>query len=203
MGRLMPGIPRRILIVDDDGDTLTNLSDILTDIGYETETASDGPSALQKIGKRAPHDRCRFDLCLLDFKMPGMDGAELLHELHASCPKLPAIMITAFAGEEGVQRAMDAGTWTVLSKPVNVPDLLSLIDDALAGQPQSRETRTHRAGDGDRRFFPGDDVAPVTGFSRWGNLPCESVAGWRLVRASDGAAISPEPGRHIRCGGSR
>ncbi len=123
---------RRILIVDDDADTLTNLSDILTDVGYETETACDGQSALEKVGIRCRQDRCRYAVCLLDFKMPGMDGVQLVQELHASFPELPAIMITAFAGDDGVRRALAAGTWKVLRKPVDISDLLLSIDEAVA-----------------------------------------------------------------------
>lgn len=121
----------RILIVDDDPDICANLADILSDVGYVTITALNGESALAMVRKHCPeHERC-FDLCLLDFKMPGMDGVELLNRIHDLRPKLRAIMITAYAGDDGVQRARAAGTWKVLQKPVDVQELLGTISEAV------------------------------------------------------------------------
>ncbi len=124
--------PQRILIVDDDVDILANLSDILSDVGYEIVTASDGQIALEKVNSKELTNGSPFDLCLLDFKMPGMDGVELLEKIHEENPKLRAIMITAYAGDDGVQRALAAGTWKVLRKPVDIEMLLEMIDEAVA-----------------------------------------------------------------------
>src|SRR5450755_2500750 len=57
-----------ILVVDDEEDTCRNLSDILTDLGYHVDTAHDGPAALEMVRHK------RYDVALLDLKMPGMDG---------------------------------------------------------------------------------------------------------------------------------
>ena len=123
---------RRILIVDDDADTLANLADILSDEGYEIVTACDGEIALREVsGCDAFGEAGQFDLCLLDFKMPGMDGVELLQKIRAEHPKLRAIMITAYAGDDGVQRALAAGTYKVMRKPVDIDSLLELIDEAI------------------------------------------------------------------------
>ena len=122
----------RILIVDDDEDNRANLADILSDIGFETETASCGDDALEIVYQNRPNGGSGFDLCLLDFKMPGMDGVELFQKIRTVIPKLPAIIITAYAGDDGVQRAQDAGTWKVLRKPVDIQALLGMIDEAVA-----------------------------------------------------------------------
>jgi CheY-like chemotaxis protein len=122
----------RILIVDDDKDILANLSDILTDLGYETDTAVCGEDAIGKVEQFCPNQtECRYDLCLLDFKMPGIDGVELYEKILEYNPKLRAIMVTAYAGDDGVQRAIDAGTWQVLRKPVDISQLLSTIAEAI------------------------------------------------------------------------
>ena len=123
---------RRILIVDDDQDTLANLSDILSDLGFETETAADATTALRIFESADAEHPCPIDLCLLDFKMPGMDGAELIQRIHSRVPGMTAIMITAYAGDDGVQRALDAGTWRVLRKPVDIPVLIGMINEAVA-----------------------------------------------------------------------
>src|SRR5438445_321145 len=69
-----PGHPR-ILVVDDDVDTCRNLSDILTDLGYQVETAHDGLTALELVRRRP------YEVALLDYKMPGMDGLTLYREI--------------------------------------------------------------------------------------------------------------------------
>lgn len=121
--------PTRILIVDDDDDIRANIADILIDLGYTTDVAENGNKALEIISEQLSEEQ-EFDLCLLDFKMPGMDGAELFERIQKACPDLRAIMMTAYAGEDGVKRALDAGTWKVLRKPVDVRVLLSLIQEA-------------------------------------------------------------------------
>ena len=122
----------RILIVDDDADNLANLSDILSEHGYQTETARDGKVALEKVANERRPENDPFDLCLLDFRMPGMDGPELLKKIHSTSPDLRAIMITANAGDDSVQRAFSAGSWKVVSKPVDIQSLLTMIEQAIA-----------------------------------------------------------------------
>ena len=124
------GAPK-LLIVDDDFDILANLRDILVEQGYNVTTASSGPDALEKIKSKCPDSNCCFDLCLLDFKMPGMDGAELLERIKRFDPSARAIMITAFAGDDGIPRAQAAGTLTIIRKPMEVPHLLNEIKSAL------------------------------------------------------------------------
>lgn len=122
----------RILIVDDDLDILANLSDILSELGYDIITAASGQQALEKLDEA--DEGQRLDLCLLDFKMSGMDGVELLEKIHERRPEVPAIMVTAYAGEDGDRRAMEAGTWKVMRKPVDVRLLIGMIGQAIVSK---------------------------------------------------------------------
>lgn len=117
-------IRNSVIIVDDDRDIVANLRDILTEFGYNTDVAYDGPSALQRVAKKL------YDIVLLDFKMPGMDGATLYEKIREIQPSIVAIMVTAHAGSNGVQRALNAGTSQVLRKPVDVSCLLECIERA-------------------------------------------------------------------------
>jgi CheY-like chemotaxis protein len=117
-----------ILVVDDDVDTCRNLSDILSDMGYQVDTAHDGPAALEKVRQRA------YDVALLDFRMPGMSGLELYREMRKLRAETVAIVVTAFAGKDTADQALAAGAWQVLPKPVDFPRLVGLVDQAL-GQP--------------------------------------------------------------------
>jgi CheY-like chemotaxis protein len=117
-----------ILVVDDDVDTCRNLADILTDLGYHVETAHDGPAALELLRQRP------YDVALLDYKMPGMDGLTLYREIKKIRSETVAIVVTAYAGGGTAEEALQAGAWQVLAKPVDFPRLLGLVNEAL-GQP--------------------------------------------------------------------
>jgi two-component system, NtrC family, response regulator HydG len=122
---MVPALPS-ILVVDDDRDTCRNLSDILTDLGYTVRTAHDGMTALELVRRTA------FDVVLLDFKMPGMDGLALYREIKRVSPATLAIMISAYLSSATIDEARRAGTWKVLSKPLEMAQLLPLVEEALS-----------------------------------------------------------------------
>jgi CheY-like chemotaxis protein len=115
----------RVLVVDDDVDTCRNLSDILTDLGYQVDTAHDGPSAIELVRRRP------YDVALLDLRMPGMDGLTLYRELRRLRAETVAIVVSAFAGKDTAAQALAAGAWQVLAKPVDFPRLLGLVDQVV------------------------------------------------------------------------
>jgi CheY-like chemotaxis protein len=124
----MGAVEPSILVVDDDVDTCRNLSDILTDLGYGVDTAQDGRTALELVRRKA------YDVALLDYKMPGMDGLTLYREIKKLRAGTVAIVVTAYADGGAADEALEAGAWQVLPKPVEFPRLLALVDEAL-GQP--------------------------------------------------------------------
>jgi two-component system, NtrC family, response regulator HydG len=114
-----------ILVVDDDVDTCRNLSDILSDLGYRVDIAHDGPSGLALVRRNS------YDVALLDYKMPGMDGLTLYREIKRLRAGTVAIVVTAYAGGTTADEALDAGAWQVLAKPVDFPKLLGLVGEAV------------------------------------------------------------------------
>lgn len=124
----MTAEPASVLIVDDDADTRQNLADILGDLGYRIETAPDGPSALDVIARRP------FDIALLDFKMPGMNGLEVYRAIKKQRPETVAIVVSAYTDPVTRKEALDLGVTEVLAKPVDFRHLLGLVERAV-GQP--------------------------------------------------------------------
>jgi two-component system, NtrC family, response regulator HydG len=121
----MNRVTQRILVVDDEPDTCANLADILTDLGFQVDVAYDGRAALELVRQHI------YDLALLDLRMPGMDGIELYREIKRLRADTVAIIVTAYAEGDSIERAMAAGAWRTLSKPVDFPHLLQLMDEAL------------------------------------------------------------------------
>lgn len=115
----------RLLIVDDEQDTCSNLSDILSDLGFQVDVAYDGPSALELV-KQQP-----YDVAILDLKLAGMDGLELYRRIRQLSAGTVAIVVTAYASSTTAASVLDAGAWKILSKPVDFPRLMELVDEAL------------------------------------------------------------------------
>jgi two-component system response regulator HydG len=122
---MIPRATPRILVVDDDPDICDNLRDILSDIGYHVETVLDGASALELLNGQP------FDVVLLDFKMSGMDGVTLYRKIKEQRGGTVALLLTAFAGPKTTRDALSAGAWKVLAKPVDFPNLLRLVEEAM------------------------------------------------------------------------
>jgi CheY-like chemotaxis protein len=112
---------RSYLVVDDNRDFAENLAEILRDRGDDVAVASSGPEAVALARAR------RFDAVLTDMRMPLMGGAEVVHEVRRGDPGVPAMVITAHAGDDALDAARREGLLAVLSKPVEVPRLLELL----------------------------------------------------------------------------
>lgn len=112
-----------VLVVDDEAGMRDTLTDILVDAGYEVSSAGDGEGALAVL--RSGH----FDAVVMDIRMPGMDGVSVLVEIGPPPP--PVIMMTAYALEEQLRRAVASHAFAVVHKPFGVPHLLSLVDKAV------------------------------------------------------------------------
>ena len=112
----------RILVVDDEVNARSALAELLTDEGFQVETAADAFKALGKFETFLPH------IVITDLKMPGMDGIELVRKLRASEEAPAVIVMTAFGAVATAVEAMRAGAAEYLVKPLNFDELLIQID---------------------------------------------------------------------------
>lgn len=117
-----------MLIVDNDRDMCGVISDVLKQAGIKVNIAYDGESALAKVKKH------RYDLMLLDYKLPGISGLTVLEKIHQIRPSLKAIMISAFGDESTMARAKELGAYAFLDKPFNIEGLVKVVKKALNGK---------------------------------------------------------------------
>jgi DNA-binding NtrC family response regulator len=116
----------RILIVDDETDMLRLLSRVVgADISCEIETVSNAVDALEIFRQRC------FDLALVDIRMPGMDGIQLLEQLHLSDPGLTIIMMTAYGAIEIAVDSIKKGAYDFITKPFEQIDLVRLLQKGI------------------------------------------------------------------------
>lgn len=136
----------KALIVDDNQDLCDMLSLVLSRGGFEVSATHDGNSALSYVNRRMP------DVMLLDVRMPGPDGMEVLRRVHSRHPQLPVVMMTSFAGVSQAVEAIKAGAADYLAKPFDNRHAVSVLkqvvkqaeDSALAGaQASSAGTQAH------------------------------------------------------------
>ena len=111
-----------ILIVEDEPYQREMLRDFLLEEGHRITEAEDGEKALRLLGAGS------FDLVLLDFRMPGMNGLEVLREIKRLNPEIDAVIITAYGTIETAVAAMKAGARDYITKPVDLDELSILID---------------------------------------------------------------------------
>lgn len=122
---------RRILVVDDDRVFRLSTAELLRQDGYEVVLAQDGPEAVGALGSS------RFDLMLLDLRMPGIDGLNLVEVLRKRGQGIPILMITGFGSIETAVRSLHIGVEDFLAKPVD-PDVLSArVSEILERHPVS------------------------------------------------------------------
>jgi len=118
-----------VLIVEDEAIMRESLRDWLKDGGYEVETAEEGEEALEKIEKK------EFSVAVLDLRLPGKDGLEVLKEATKKDPKIKGIVITAYPSVETAVEAMKMGAIDYIVKPF-APDALERAIQEVLGPVQ-------------------------------------------------------------------
>ena len=133
----------RLLVVDDDNAFRLSTAALLRADGHEVDVAPDATAAVQALRARA------YDLVLLDLRMPGIDGIQLVETLRVWGESVPVLMISGYGTVESAVRAMHLGTDDFLTKPVE-PDVLSArVAELLERRPMTA----------------GDDAAVAAGWS--------------------------------------
>lgn len=122
-----------ILIVDDEEELCSSLAEILTTRGYRAlfTTRSD---KTEELLSREP-----VDLVVMDVRMPGLGGVDLLKQVREAHSDLPVIMVSGYGSIESVTRCMKYGALNFFKKPIDIPSLLAEINDWLEKRPSRRK----------------------------------------------------------------
>ena len=114
----------KILLVDDEVEFVSTLSERLQLRGYDVRTANNALEALASVYKEPP------DVIILDLRIPGMDGIETLKAIKKFDPAIEVIMLTGHGDIRSVEEGMKSGAFEYIMKPVDISELTAKIDIA-------------------------------------------------------------------------
>jgi DNA-binding response OmpR family regulator len=126
---------RRVLLVDDEANLRQTMARILHQMGCEVTTAADGVEALQRM------EISTYDLVYLDIRLPGMDGLQVLRQIHDRYPQLAVVLLTAHASISSAAEAVRLGATDYLIKPITPEALIARTRAILADQTIQRRRR--------------------------------------------------------------
>ncbi|MFK4304992.1 MULTISPECIES: response regulator [unclassified Paenibacillus] len=116
---------KKVLIVDDQNGIRILLMEVFGSEGYETFQAANGKIALEIVEKEPP------DLVLLDMKIPGMDGLEILKHLKTMNPDIKVIMMTAYGELDMIKEATELGALMHFTKPFDIDEMRIAVNKQL------------------------------------------------------------------------
>lgn len=119
--------PAALLVVDDEEGMRTTLSDILLEYGFAVDSAGNGREAVDQVAAK------RYDVVVMDVRMPVMDGAEALELIRERDPDLKVVMMSANMDAAMHMRVRQCADLVML-KPLNMPELLRFIHQVLASR---------------------------------------------------------------------
>jgi CheY-like chemotaxis protein len=115
----------KVLLVDDEKEFIETLSERLKMRDLDAKMALDGEQALESLQDDEP------DVMLLDLKMPGMDGMEVLRQVKKAFPNVQVVMLTGHGSDKDEEQARSLGAYAYLQKPVDLEPLVTTLRDAF------------------------------------------------------------------------
>jgi DNA-binding NtrC family response regulator len=120
----------KVLVIDDDAVVGRSFDRVLSEKGYEVNTALSGEEGLEKM------DTSTYDVVFTDIKMPGMDGLQVAERIRERCPWTPVVVITGYGSEENEAKAKVLGTKGFVRKPLTPEIIESVTLKALTKEEQ-------------------------------------------------------------------
>jgi DNA-binding response OmpR family regulator len=117
----------RVLLVDDEDELVFTMAERLTMRGYEVDAVTSGDAALERLGANV------YDVAVVDVKMPGTSGQEVLRVARELRPEMPVILLTGHGSTEEGEEGMRLGACAYLFKPVNIEELMKTMEECGQG----------------------------------------------------------------------
>ncbi|MDH5888587.1 nitrogen regulation protein NR(I) [Vibrio splendidus] len=160
-----------VWVVDDDSSIRWVVEKTLSSADIKCETFADAESVLLALERETP------DVLVSDIRMPGIDGIELLHQVHQRSPDLPVIIMTAHSDLDAAVNAYQKGAFEYLPKPFDIDETLTLVERAIAhSQEQKREQASEVAEDTNAPEIIGEAPAMQEVFRAIGRLSRSSIS---------------------------
>ena len=140
---------RNLLVVDDEENMRQLLKKVMSEQGFEVDLLEDGERAVRKVRQESD----RYDIVMLDIRLPGKNGIEVLREIREINSEIAVIMMTAYESLETAIQAIREGAYDYLVKPVGVDELLIAVERALERKLLRQENKYLRREVGNRYFF--------------------------------------------------
>jgi len=163
----------KILVVDDEKAARKSLADILRLEGYDVTAVEDGPSALVLLEDQD------IDLMLLDIRMPGMDGIDVMQQAAEVSPDTQIVMLTAHGSMESAIESLRYGAHDYLIKPSSPQEILSSVAGALARHAEAQR----------KRLLLGQMETSLQQLKDAEGVEQSSVAGQRVISLPDGVMV--------------
>jgi nitrogen regulation protein NR(I) len=168
----------KILLVEDDSAIVITLSRVLADEGCDVAVEKRGDTALARARDGV------FDVVITDLKLPGLDGLSLVRDLHTARPRLPILMMTAHGSTETAIEAIQAGAYDYLVKPLEIPALLELVEQAVSASRLMSEPVQFGANGSARDAIVGNSRAMQAIYKEIGRIASKPVG--VLIRGETG-----------------
>ena len=157
----------QILVIDDDAVVGHSFDRVLSQQGYEVDTALSGEEGLEDIAAR------NYDIVFTDIKMPGIDGIEVAERIRKKCPWTPVVVITGYGTSENEARASVLGVSGFVRKPLT-PEMIESVTRKALETPVEPMAEPQAAAN--------EAVAPATSEQRArAKVPVSELKGWRKV----------------------
>jgi nitrogen regulation protein NR(I) len=170
--------PKKILLIEDDSSIVVILSRVLAEDGYEVFVEKRGDDGLTRAKNEI------VDIVITDLKLPGLNGLNLVRELHAARPRLPIVMITAHGSTETAIEATQSGAYDYLVKPFEIPALLELVEQAVSASRLMSEPVQIGANGAARDAIVGNSRVMQTIYKEIGRIATKPVG--VLIRGETG-----------------
>ena len=116
--------PIRVLICDDEGQFVEPVVERLSLRGFDVEGVTNGHDALERLAKG------KYDVVLLDVKMPGLGGLDVIKTIKTRWPKMQVVLLTGHGSKQDAEEGLEAGAYQYVMKPVQIDSLIEILQAA-------------------------------------------------------------------------